>query len=409
MKDLFDLAYKFRNSKVWKAFYEDEVFAVTLPDGQIGYCYIMGRSGEHMALSVHIGGEGFTTYRKIKELNRFTAPSEALMIQDCIQCSIEKKDMLSDEELEDLKAYCQQSGISFRAPFPQFTRYYPYCVPWHVTEPGDLVAIETALRIVLEMAGHDKKELGLKPVDARLDGEEYILTREEIVRQFDMFMKEEPEEEKVTVPLYSLADGKLSITRIPLPPRQERKLEAPTMFNEVMLKRLSRLHQDETLQCEVIRLPKPVAGEPPFFPAVLMAAVGDGMILQPVFGNNAVYDPNEMLESFLQTLVQGNIYPKKIAVRTEETEVLLQEFCQKAKIRLAKQKTLKLLDAAVDNMMEYAYSEDKEEEPDPVEILRQMSVEDIRLLPDAVISQLMEAEAFLPPDIVIKLKKALKK
>ena len=95
MKDLFDLAYKFRNSKVWKAFYEDEVFAVTLPDGQIGYCYIMGRSGEHMALSVHIGGEGFTTYRKIKELNRFTAPSEALMIQDCIQCSIEKKDMLS--------------------------------------------------------------------------------------------------------------------------------------------------------------------------------------------------------------------------------------------------------------------------------------------------------------------------
>ena len=139
-----------------------------------------------------------------------------------------------------------------------------------------------------------------------------------------------------------------------------------------------------------------------------MAAVDDGMILQPVVGDKAVYDANEMLEAFLQTLVQSNIYPKKIAVRTEETEVLLKEFCQKAKIRFAKQKTLKLLDEAVDNMMEHVYSEDKEEEPDPVEILRQMSVEDIRLLPDAVIGNLLAAEAFLPPDVVIKLKKALK-
>ena len=408
MKELFDLAYGFRKSKIWKTFFEDEVFAVTLPDGQIGYCYIMGRSGEHMALSVHIGGEGFTTYRKIREINQFTASPETLMTQDCIQCSMEKKDMLSDEELKGLKAYCQQSGISFRAPFPQFTRYYPYCVPWHVTEQSDLAAIETALRVVMEMAKHDKKELGLRAVDARLDGEEYILTREEIMRQFDMLMKEEPEEETVTVPLYSLADGRLSITRIPLPPRQERKLEAPTAFNEVMLRRLSRLHQDETLQCEVIRLLKPVDGEPPYYPAVLMAAVDDGMILQPVFGDKAVYDSNEMLEAFLQTLVQSNIYPKKIAVRTEETEVLLHEFCQKAKIRFAKQKTLKLLDEAVDNMMEHLYSEDKEEEPDPVEILRQMSVEDIRLLPDAVIGNLLAAEAFLPPDVVIKLKKALK-
>ena len=88
--------------------------------------------------------------------------------------------------------------------------------------------------------------------------------------------------------------------------------------------------------------------------------------------------------------------------------MLLKEFCQKAKIRFAKQKTLKLLDEAVDNMMEHLYSEDKEEEPDPVEILRQMSVEDIRLLPDAVIGNLLAAEAFLPPDVVTKLKKALK-
>ena len=67
MKELFDLAYAFRNSKIWKTVFEEELFAVSLPDRRIGSCYMMGRNGEHMALAVHIGREGFSSYRKLKD------------------------------------------------------------------------------------------------------------------------------------------------------------------------------------------------------------------------------------------------------------------------------------------------------------------------------------------------------
>ena len=63
----YDLGYAFRNSKIWKRLYEEELFAVKLPikGNPIGYCCVMGRNGEHMALAVYIGAEGFTSYRII--------------------------------------------------------------------------------------------------------------------------------------------------------------------------------------------------------------------------------------------------------------------------------------------------------------------------------------------------------
>ena len=61
MKTLYDLAYQFRNEKIRTKVYEEEVFAVAIPDGNTAYCNIMGRNGEHRAVSVHIGAEAFAT------------------------------------------------------------------------------------------------------------------------------------------------------------------------------------------------------------------------------------------------------------------------------------------------------------------------------------------------------------
>lgn len=60
----YDLAYEFRNSKIWKHIYEDELFAVKLPpdsDGNtnIGYCYIMGKRGEHRGCLYTLGQKAF--------------------------------------------------------------------------------------------------------------------------------------------------------------------------------------------------------------------------------------------------------------------------------------------------------------------------------------------------------------
>ena len=88
-----------------------------------------------MALGLYIGSAGFSTYRElISRSSRIEAQNPAeLLTQDCIQCSIEKRDQFSPEEMAELKDYCNASGTPFRAPFPQFARFYPYCVPWHIT------------------------------------------------------------------------------------------------------------------------------------------------------------------------------------------------------------------------------------------------------------------------------------
>ena len=119
-RELLDLGYRFRNAKLWKSIYEDELFAVQLRNRQIGYCSLMGRNGEHMALGLYIGSAGFSTYRElISRSSRIEAQNPAeLLTQDCIQCSIEKRDQFSPEEIEELRVFCYASGMDAEGLLP---------------------------------------------------------------------------------------------------------------------------------------------------------------------------------------------------------------------------------------------------------------------------------------------------
>ena len=57
---MYDLAFQYKAAKLWKLLYDDEVFAVKLPDGETGYCSVMGMIGQHLALPElpHIAGCG---------------------------------------------------------------------------------------------------------------------------------------------------------------------------------------------------------------------------------------------------------------------------------------------------------------------------------------------------------------
>ena len=404
---LYDLAYEFRNSKVWKQIFEAELFAVKLPRKSAGeniaYCSLMGRGGEHMALAVYIGAEAFTSYRRIaaKGLDYSPGNMSNLLVQDCIQCSIEQRDQFGPDELDELKAYCKKAGISFRAPFPQFTRFYPYCVPWKVSETNDWSAMEASLSVITKLAGELKKygksALGLRPIAVELHSEAYAS------EQLDLF--DDTIADDVTIPLYSIRDGNLVTERVPLPPYTERPLPAPTQFNDITMAKLMRKKQRGVYECELIRLPEPVDGKPPYLPAMLLTVDGDGLVLHPAMSSKPMYDPDEMINEFVSAL--GDAYPKTIKVRTVETKSLLEEFCRRAKIRLVDTEELDLLDEAVDSMMYHmGYGYDEEEEggdiDDLIEMLGEMTLEDIRMLPDMILDQMLEAAELFPPEIVKK-------
>ena len=410
-KHLYDLAYEFRNAKIWKQVFEEELFAVKLPKKaggeHIAYCCIMGRNGEHMALAVYPGAEAFTSYRRIASRGN-QDPYESLpdiLIQDCIQCSIEQRDQFDPEQLEELKAYCETADLPYRTPFPQFKRFFPYGVPWEVSRESDWAAIEAALTIVNQLARELKKQgkssLGLRPIAMQLYGEAYDTEQ--------LSLLDDLSADEVTIPLYSIKDGKLAVERIPLPPYTEQPLPSPTHLNELAIAKLMRKKQKGEYECEVIRLPKPVDGDPPFTPAMLITVDGDGMVLQPVMGRERLYDPDEMINEFISVL--GNACPKIIKVRTKETKALMEAFCRKAKIGLVESEDLDRLDEAVNSLMEHiGFGKDEEEVDESlnemIQTLYEMTLEEIRMLPDIVLDGILETAALFPPEIIKKIKKA---
>ena len=162
-------------------------------------------------------------------------PAE-LLTQDCIQCSIEKRDQFSPEEIEELRVFCYASGMPFRAPFPQFARFYPFCVPWHITSKSDWNSIKTALTVLDKMGEflqtHSKTDLELRPVVADMDGEKYL---DSVLWQMDLFSAapSDKQSEPVTIPLYSIKDGELVMRRIPLPPYTKPAILPPERFDEI--------------------------------------------------------------------------------------------------------------------------------------------------------------------------------
>lgn len=424
----YDLAYAFRKAKPWKKIDENELFAVRVPSAAggaetIGYCCLMGRDGEHMALAVYPGAEGFSSYRRLAG-NAFAFLMESspitpeLFQQDCIQCSMEQQDQFTPEDLDEVRAYCKASHAPFRKPYPQFSRYRPWCMPWAVTEPDDWNAIETALLVVDKLGEALKKTskvaLGLHPILVGLHDDTYA------PMQIGLFDEPIDDGDAVTIPLFSIVDGELKSEQIPLPPYTE-TVFAPPRVDELSVARLKKGKQKGVFQCEVVRSPMPVDGEPPYLPALLMTVDREGLLRSPVMGEGVDYDPTAMLNEFIGYL--DGERPRTIKVRTEETRILLEEFCKKAGIRLQVTDKLDLLDEAMENLQSSIFPDLDEDDDDDFEdvdaedadieevlaMLESLSVEELRQIPGFVMNQLLELSEFLSPNLVKKIRQAGKK
>ena len=170
-----------------------------------------------------------------------------------------------------------------------------------------------------------------------------------------------------------------------------------------------KMQRSGVLQCEIIRGPEPVQGEPPYLPALLMTVVQEnGLVLTPVMSKGVDYDPNEMVDGLLGSLVIAKFYPDAIMARTEETLTIIEPFCKKAKIKLVKSNELDELDDAIDAMMERMEESDDNHEGDVIEALQQMSIEQIKALPDFMLEQMLQLGDVLPKMIIDKIKEALK-
>ena len=121
---LYELALEYRKASLWKRMEEDQLFAVPLAGGRIGYASVMGAIGEHFALAVYPGEEGLRSYHILRSYGDFSEIeySPALQNHVSIQVSFEAKSDLSTEELAAAKDYAKRKGIRFagKNAYPMF-------------------------------------------------------------------------------------------------------------------------------------------------------------------------------------------------------------------------------------------------------------------------------------------------
>ena len=175
---------------------------------------------------------------------------------------------------------------------------------------------------------------------------------------------------------------------------------------------MKRRKQKGVYECELIRFPDPVEGEPPFFPVVLLTTNEDGFLLPPSLSTGPMCDPDAMLKDLIKSL--NGAYPKAIKVRTEETKALLEGFCRDANILLVMTEKLDHIDEALDDMFDHMLNDDDDDIDDidednlndMAEMLAQMSVSQIRSMPDFILEQILDMAEYFPPDIIKKIQKA---
>ena len=341
---LYSLAFAVRKTKLWKTLYDNELFAVSLSNGEIGYCSVMGALGEHLALALYIGSEGLDSYRLFQEANHMEMnvlkTQEFMLSQVCLQCSFESKEELSSEELDAVRKYAAEHQIVLRGAnaFPQFMSYQAAHYPWPVSRGVDeellCEMLEAALEVSAKLKEEKKSELGFS------EGPAYDRS----------------------VPLLTPVGEGFKWSLHSLPPKQPVSYPCPALQDELLMMRLKRTKvRSSAWVCDVIMTPEPVApedGSAPVFPYMLLAANCDtGMILPTDVVTNYEDEADALVWAVGNRMLEEGI-PERICVVDDRTYALLKNITGALKIRVVRQQENSLLDALEEDLLHYCGSQD---------------------------------------------------
>ena len=383
---MYELAFEYKKTKLWKRLHDNELFAVKFSDGVIGYCCIMGMADKLYSFMVYLGEKGFQSYREIATLEMGETEfeyRERLLSQDCLQCVFDNKESLSEEEFAEVQKYAKDHGVSIRGrnAYPHFARFRPKYYPWRLDdekEQGYLCeALQAAVVFGKYLENHNEEEAGLKFV-------EEVTELPLLERENDIYLWKNTEIPNIIPTEY---------------PR-------PKVVSDLMAAKLKKAPKGRAWECELIRMLSPVQEDEqkaPYFPVMLFAVERGTNYLLPI-APVMYYEehPEELLNVFVEALLKENIRPSALLVRNERTLALLEELCRKAKISLSICEELPSLDMAeADFLDEFGPDGERIEEEDRMKAAEDMldyllNMEDSQVddLPDVLKNQLLTLADF---------------
>ena len=317
---LFEMAFQYKKTRLWKEMFENQIFAVRLPRGRIGYVSIMGMLGEHNAVALYVGDEGLKSYFTMScdgfQYLDETDYNPALLNNICLQTVFDGKEYLEPEEIEAAKNYASlhKIKISGKNAYPHFIKNSAGFIPWPVDSKEDEEDMVTALEAAV------------------------MISAGPMVNGFDFRAFPEIHEGSSELPLLERDGDNFSMKMIPMPEVEPYSAPRGECYDDDAAAQLKALHRNGTLIAGLSILPSPTGWDQsdiPVIPTYLFVIEEETEIMLPV-QPVALYETRTdvMLNKFMEALLQAGVYPAVIKAFDEYTEALLEKWCSDMDIEL---------------------------------------------------------------------------
>lgn len=377
MDKLYESAFRYKKTGIWRKVYDSELFAVKTLSGEMGYCSVMGRNGEVNAIAVYRGDPGLRSLVKIlDDVDDFE--DELHFSQDCVICTFLSSDEMEPDELNEARAYCNANGIKPRGSgfWPQFKLMEPRCLPKRLPDSGS-------------------RELMLDGMDAACELSRLIQSGE-YTRESYMFVF--PEDS--VIPLFSRnADGSFTVSRLELKAPEAEKRES-LRVSDIQAAKIKRAKKNYTKWgLEICCLRSPVEDAPgsgtAHFPTVqIVYSLDNDMILGITMSETKAVLHDSFMIALVDLIVDCG-KPKEFVVMNDRAECAYRELAEVTGIKLTKdskcfemRRTIKamLIDMVYDDELE----EDDDDENEILRIIERASVvidnADLMMLTDEELS-----------------------
>ena len=353
---LFDLAFRLKKAKPWKLLSDTQMFAARTDRGDLLFICVMGRIGEHYAVAVYNEEEFQHFYRVFDAMAnpdalQTTDGFELMISMSCLQCSLESKDALSEEELELARAYAKAHGIRFAGAnaYPRFVEYSPYRFPWQITDPVKIERLTAGLEATLALAEILKKDPSFS------DKLPLIGDGDEKVSEVVMFCR--------------TGQGWEPAGMAAIPQRKEEAFPEGSAGDPEVTASIRIKRKRGTIGCRVFWFTQPFQDAPdevPYFACFMLAAdESDGTVLSVEVVRNYASEYETLLSSFLAALKERKTKPSKVCAQDERTYRLLKKAMEAASIPLIKKAELPALYEAAEDFLDHfsrPFSEDFDDE-----------------------------------------------
>ncbi len=385
--ELYRMAFKFRETKLWENVADSELFAVRLDEHTTGYCSVMGMLGEHVALALYIADSGFETYRNIA-CNEYSPGF--IFEQDCIQLSLENAELLDKIDIDEAKKYAYRFNkeLTGENAYPVFLRYSPFRIPWDVTDKTDMEYLAIAVQCSVEVANNFEKFLQY------FEGK-YINI----------------EQGGTVIPLICMNAGAFEWKETTLPAPVQRTYETVTFCDDLVAQTIKKRKKAGVWECELLAMNSPVdmgEGNPPAYPELLLCVdAGTGMVLNGDALAVSNDDYMDLVKGLANVLLDAKGMPAEIRVRNEKTQALLQSFCEKCGITLTLTQETEFLEEVTTNFArDFGFGEEiiGEQMQKLLDLFESADEQMIADMPEVIASQIKRfVETGVLPEKFIKL------